>query len=277
MFYGLREACDIAEDMKKLGLTRGIAGKTMVVQGLGNVGAHSARIAQDEGGAILVGVSEVEGAIYKADGIDVHELLKFRKETGSIQGFPGAQFFDKKDRRSVLEFECDILIPAALESQITGENAGRIKAKIIAEAANGPTTFEAEAILNKAGKLVIPDVYLNAGGVTVSYFEWLKNLSHMRFGRMDKRFNQQNYNNLVDLVAQYTGREISEEQRRLIARGAEEVDLVRSGLEETMVSSYLQIREVKMQKKEIEDLRTAAFVSAISKISNDYQNMGIFP
>lgn len=277
VFYGLREACDIPEDMKRLGLTPGIAGKTMVVQGLGNVGAHSARIAQDEGGAILVGVSEVEGAIYKADGIDVHELLKFRKETGSILGFPGAQVFDKKDRRSVLEFECDILIPAALESQITGENAGRIKAKIIAEAANGPTTFEAEAILNKAGKLVIPDVYLNAGGVTVSYFEWLKNLSHMRFGRMDKRFNQQNYNNLVDLVAKYTGREISEEQRRLIARGAEEVDLVRSGLEETMVSSYLQIREIKMQKKEIEDLRTAAFVSAISKISNDYQNMGIFP
>lgn len=277
VFYGLREACAITEDMKALGLAPGIAGKTMVVQGLGNVGAHAARISQDEGGAVLVGVSEVEGAIYKASGIDVHDLLKFRKETGSILGYPGAESFDKKDRRSVLEFECDILIPAALESQITGKNAHRIKAKIIAEAANGPTTFEAEEILNKAGKLVIPDVYLNAGGVTVSYFEWLKNLSHMRFGRMDKRFNQQNYNNLVDLVSQYTGREISEEQRRLIARGAEEIDLVNSGLEETMVSSYQQIREIKMQKKDIEDLRTAAFVSAVSKISNDYLNMGIFP
>ena len=277
VFYGIREACDSLEDMKKLGLSRGMSGKTMVVQGLGNVGSYSAMISQDEGGAVLIGVSEVEGAIYKPDGIDIHDLLKFRKETGSILNYPGAQNFEKEDRKKVMEFECDILVPAALENQITMENVHNIKAKIIAEAANGPITSKASDVLVKGGKLVIPDVYLNAGGVTVSYFEWLKNLSHMRFGRMEKRFDQQNYNNLVDLVERLTGHSVGEKERKFIARGADEVDLVRSGLEETMVSAYQEIREILKRKKKVEDLRTAAFVSAIKKISNDYLSLGIFP
>jgi glutamate dehydrogenase (NAD(P)+) len=249
----------------------------MVIQGLGNVGSHTAIISQDEGGAKIVGVSEVEGAIYKADGMDIHDILKFRKETGSILNYPGATSFEKKNRYAVLEFECDILVPAALENQITAENAARIKAKIIAEAANGPVTSEGEAILLAAGKMIIPDVYLNAGGVTVSYFEWLKNLSHMRFGRMEKRFNQNTYANIVELVERLTGHTISDKEKALIARGADEIDLVRSGLEETMITAYGQIREVLQQKKNVNDLRTAAFVNAINKIASDYLSLGIFP
>lgn len=277
VFYGIREACRYSEDMKKLGLEPGVEGKTMVVQGLGNVGSYTATISQDEGGVKIIGVGEVEGAIYKKDGIDIHDLLRFRKETGSILGYPGATNIEKKDRRAVLEMECDILVPAALENQITTENAHKIKAKIIAEAANGPITSMAEEVLLAAGKLIIPDVFLNAGGVTVSYFEWLKNLSHMRFGRMEKRFNQQTYQNLIELVERLTGHTIGERERHMIGRGAEEIDLVRSGLEETMISSYNQIREVMKRKRKVEDLRTAAFVSAINKISSDYLALGIFP
>ncbi|MCB0583953.1 MAG: Glu/Leu/Phe/Val dehydrogenase [Phaeodactylibacter sp.] len=277
VFYGIREACSYKEDMKKLGLEEGLEGKTMVVQGLGNVGSYTATISQDEGGVKIVGVGEVEGAIYKKDGIDIHDLLKFRKETGSILGYPGARVLDKENRKAVLEMECDILVPAALENQITTENAHKIKAKIIAEAANGPITSMAEEILLDAGKLIIPDVFLNAGGVTVSYFEWLKNLSHMRFGRMDKRFNQQTYQNLIELVERLTGHSIGDRERMMIGRGAEEIDLVRSGLEETMITAYNQIREVMKRKRKVSDLRTAAFVSAINKISSDYLSLGIFP
>lgn len=277
VFYGIREACNVPEDMKKLGLEVGTQGKTFAVQGLGNVGTYSAQIAQAEGGMILVGVSEVEGAIYKKSGIDINELLAFRKETGSILDFPGATSFPKERRREVMEFECDILIPAALENQIDKENAPRVKAKIIAEAANGPVTAEAQEIMVNAGRMIIPDLYLNAGGVTVSYFEWLKNLSHMRFGRMDKRFNQQTYTNLINLVEETTGVAVSPTQRSVIARGADEIDLVRSGLEETMIVAYHQIREVKNRKSEIKDLRTAAFVNAINKIASDYTSLGIWP
>lgn len=277
VLYGIRETCAVKEDMARLGLSAGLEGKTVVVQGLGNVGSHSCTLLQDEGGAKIIGVSEVEGAIYNPNGIDVHAMLRFRQETGSIIGFPGATSLGKEDRRKVLEFECDILVPAALENQITIENASRIKAKIIAEAANGPITSEAEEVLLKAGKLIIPDIYLNAGGVTVSYFEWLKNLAHVRLGLMEKRFNQQINDELVSLVERQTGRVVSPQERTVIVRGADEIDLVRSGLEETMINSYHEIRDILVGNNKVEDMRTAAFVCAINKISNDYMAMGIFP
>jgi len=187
VYYGIREAVSIAEDMKKLGLEPGIAGKTIAIQGLGNVGYHTGLIAQEEGDARIVAVSEYEGAIYKADGLDIPALMKHRKETGSIMNFPGATALPT--REDVLFVECDVLVAAALESQIHKDTAHKVKAKIIAEAANGPVTSDAEEILLGMGVMIIPDMYINAGGVTVSYFEWLKNLSHMRFGRMEKRFN----------------------------------------------------------------------------------------
>ena len=277
VFYGIREACNTPNLMKKLGLELGIEGKTMVVQGLGNVGSYTSIISQDEGGAVIVGVSEVEGAIYNPEGIDIHKLLEHRKEHGTILTYPGAEAFGKEDRRKVMEFECDILVPAALENQIDETNADKIQAKIIAEAANGPVTAAAAEILTKRGIMVIPDIYLNAGGVTVSYFEWLKNLTHMRFGRLQKRFDEATNRNIIAQMEQLTGKEVSERDRQMIVRGADEIDLVRSGLEETMISSFQQMYENYEKTPDIEDLRTAAFMTAIKKISNDYESLGIWP
>ena len=170
-----------------------------------------------------------------------------------------------------------MLIPAALESQIHKDNAKTVKAKIIAEAANGPITADAEEILLKRNVVILPDMYLNAGGVTVSYFEWLKNLSHMRFGRMDKRFNQNTYLNLVNLVENLTGKTITSKEREVLTRGGDEIDLVRSGLEETMVNAYHQIMAVYKRRKSITDIRSAAFVSALDKVASDYLTLGVFP
>jgi len=275
VFYATREACSYAEDMEALGMTTGTEGKTMVIQGLGNVGSYTGMISQDEGKMKIIGVAEYEGSIYSADGLDIHELLAFRKKTGSIIGFPGSTTLEHN--ASALELECDVLVPAALENQINDTNAHKIKAKIIVEAANGPVTPEAEVVLLEKGCLIIPDMYANAGGVTVSYFEWLKNLSHMRFGRMQKRFEANRYELLVDLVLKMTGKELSESERKMLTFGADEVDLVRSGLEETMINAYNGIRKTWKAKPEIKDLRTAAMVYAIQKIAGDYLALGIWP
>lgn len=273
-FYGLREACSIEEDMKKLGLEVGLEGKTFVIQGLGNVGYYAAKFCTQHG-AKLIGVAEYEGGIHKQEGIDLEALMAFRKETGSIVGFDGSTALAK--REDALELECDILIPAALENQITKENAPRIKAKIIGEAANGPVTADAEQILEEKGVMIIPDVFLNAGGVTVSYFEWLKNLSHVRFGRMGKRFEQGAYDRILSIVERETGHTLTKEERASVARGADEADLVYSGLEETMISAYQHTREILQSNPKVENLRTAAFVNAIDKVALCYHELGIFP
>ena len=275
VFYGLREVCSHRDDMKRLGLDKGLQGKRVVVQGLGNVGYHAAKFLQQQGGARIVGLAEYEGAIYSERGLDVEAVMKHRKETGSLLDFPGAT--NLGSREEALELECDILIPAALENQITAENAPRVRAKIVAEAANGPVTAEAEAELLRNGVMVIPDIYLNAGGVTVSYFEWLKNLSHVRFGRMGKRFEQATSENLLRVVEEATGRRLSEAERTTVARGADEVDLVNSGLEESMAVAYDQIRETWKSDPRIPGLRTAAFVVAINKIATCYAELGVFP
>lgn len=274
VFFGLREACSHQEDMKQFGLEAGLEGKRIVVQGLGNVGYHAAQFCQN-GGALIVGLAEYEGAIHNPKGLDVEAVMKHRKERGSLLDFPGAT--NLPNREAALELECDILIPAALENQIIMENAPRVKAKIVAEAANGPTTAEAEQILLNKGVLVIPDIFLNAGGVTVSYFEWLKNLSHVRFGRMGKRFEQTSFENLLRAVEESTGRRLSDAERGRVARGADEVDLVNSGLEESMAVAYHQIRETWQADPKIPDLRTAAFIGAINKIATCYAELGIFP
>jgi glutamate dehydrogenase (NAD(P)+) len=275
VFYGMEEFCRRKNWMDRLGMTTGIAGKKIIIQGLGNVGSFAGTISQNEGGAIIVGVTEYEGAIYNESGIDIVELIKYRKETGSILNFPGAK--NLNSREEGLEMPCDILIPAALENQITKDNAPRIKAKIIAEAANGPVSSDAEEILLSMGVVIIPDMYINAGGVTVSYFEWLKNLSHMRFGRMEKRFNQNAYSRIVKTVEELTGKTIDARERELLTKGADEIDLVRSGLEETMITALDQILEVYESNDKVKDLRTAAFLAALNKIASDYETLGIFP
>ncbi|MBL7974750.1 MAG: Glu/Leu/Phe/Val dehydrogenase, partial [Candidatus Kapabacteria bacterium] len=235
---------------------------------------HAAKFLQ-EGGATIVGIVEWDGAVYSKDGIDVMALDAHRKATGSITNFPGAKTV--KNGNSVLEYPCDILVPAALESQIHADNANGIKAKIVAEGANGPITFDGENILIKKGILMIPDMYINAGGVVVSYFEWLKNLSHVRFGRMDKRFEENTNSQLVAMVERLTGQGLTNAEKKLVVRGADEEDLVNSGLEDTMIGSYHEIMEVWGNHKKVNDMRTAAFISAIDKIATSYSSLGIFP
>jgi len=223
VFYALREACAQKDDMKALGLTSGLEGKRVAIQGLGNVGYHAAKFCR-EGGATVVAIAEREGAILNTRGLNEDQVLQHKKETGSILNSPGAT--NLPGSNDVLESECDVLIPAALENQITAENAPRIKAKIVLEAANGPTTPEGEAILQEKGVFVIPDIYANAGGVTVSYFEWLKNLSHVRFGRMGKRYQETMENRMLRAIEIATGKQFSESDRSAIVRGADELDLV---------------------------------------------------
>lgn len=275
VYYALSEACSVAEDMRALSLNPGLDGKRVVVQGLGNVGYHAAKFVTEEGGAVLVGACEYEGSISKPDGIDVEDLMRHRRETGSILGFPGAT--DLEHNATGLELECDILIPAALENQITSENAPRLHAKIIAEGANGPMTADASAMLSQAGVLVLPDAYANAGGVTVSYFEWLKNLQHVRFGRMEKRFEETAFRQLVKAIEKATGTSFSQTDIAALAKGPDELDLVNSGLEQTMIESYHEIREIHKRSSGAADLRTASFISAIDKIATSYQDLGIFP
>lgn len=272
VFFGIRECVSFDEDMQRRGLTPGIEGKTVVVQGLGNVGYHAAKYMQ-EGGATLVGLAEYEGAIHNPDGLDLEAVMAHRKATGSILNFPGATNIEAS--AEALELPCDILIPAALEGVITKENAPRIKAKIVAEAANGPVTADADTILLENKVLILPDVFLNAGGVTVSYFEWLKNLSHVRFGRLSKRFEQASNERIVKALAAAMQVDIPSDEMMRLTAGADEVDLVYSGLEETMAVAYQETRETAHVKNT--DLRTAAFINAIEKVAVTYSEMGIFP
>jgi len=272
VFYGIQEACNNKEDMKMLNLNHGLEGKTVIIQGLGNVGTYSAKFLQ-KGGAKIIGIAEIEGGIYDPGGIDIDKLLEFREDTGSILDFDDAK--NIKPSSKTLEMECDILVPAALENQITEDNAQNIQAKIIAEAANGPTTSSAHDILKKRGCLIIPDHYLNAGGVTVSYFEWLKNLSHVRFGRLDKRFEENAFKRIVEAIESVSGKKFTQEQINMLSHGASEEDIVESGLEETMIVAYNEINEIR--KKHDVDLRTAAYISAINKIAQAYEQLGIFP
>ncbi|RKD13266.1 glutamate dehydrogenase [Pelobium manganitolerans] len=272
--YAIRECVSVAEDMKKLGLTPGLEGKKIIVQGLGNVGYHTSKFLL-ELGATIVGFCEYEGAIYNEDGLDLEDVIKHRKESGSILAYSKAKK-EFKNSAEGLEQPCDILVPAALENQITEKNVGRLQAKIIGEGANGPTTPGAAAAFLEKGGIIVPDMYANAGGVTVSYFEWLKNLSHVAFGRMARRYDENSSTNLMNLIESTTGITLSAEQRRVVVKGASELELVNSGLEDTMVRSYHEIREKKMQRN-IDSLRTAAFVVAVDKIATSYSNMGIWP
>ena len=274
VFFGTRELVSVAEDMKALGLSPGIEGKRVVVQGLGNVGYFAAKFFQ-QAGAVLVGLAESEGAIANPKGLDLEKVMAHRLERKKLTDFPGATNLAR--REDALELDCDILIPAALERQITAENAGRVKAKIVVEAANGPTTPEADKILDQRNVMVIPDAYINSGGVTVSYFEWVKNLGHVRFGRMQKRYEQASYGRLLQATEQLTGKHFTPEQVALVTHGASEEDLVNSGLEETMIGAYHPIREVWKQRNKKENLRIAAMIVAIDKVALSYEQLGIFP
>jgi len=274
VFYGIREVCNMQDVMQKLGLPVGVKDKKVVVQGLGNVGYHSAKFFR-EAGAKVIALAEYEGAIMNPAGLNEEEVFQHRKKTGSILNFPGATNLAKNT--DALELECDILIPAALENVINGDNAPRVKAKIVGEAANGPCTPEADDIFTQKGILCVPDMYLNAGGVTVSYFEWLKNLSHVRYGRLEKRFAENLNGHILGQIEELTGKRVSDIEREFILHGPEEEDLVHSGLEETMIGATREIMEIWKKNPAIPDMRTAAYVSAINKVANSYNELGIFP
>ena len=274
VFFGIREVCNMKETMTKLGLETGIERKSVVVQGMGNVGYHAAKFFR-QGGAKVIALAEYEGAIMNPKGLNEEEVFQHRKKTGSILNFPGATNITNSSE--ALELDCDILIPAALENVINGENAPRIRAKIIGEAANGPLTPEADEEFIKRGVLVVPDMYLNAGGVTVSYFEWLKNLSHVRYGRMEKRFTENMNAHILGQMEELTGKTVHDKEREFIMHGAEEVDLVNSGLEETMSAATREIMDCWKNNPQIPDMRTAAYVVAINKVGTAYAELGIFP
>lgn len=274
VFFGIREVLNMPDVMAKQGMTVGVEGKTVVVQGLGNVGYHCAKFFREHGSKV-VSIAEYEGAIYNANGLNEEEVFQHRKATGSILNFPGATNLAKSG--DALELECDVLIPAALENVINGENAERVKAKVIGEAANGPLTPEADEVFARKGVLVVPDMYLNAGGVTVSYFEWLKNLSHVRYGRMEKRFTENMNERILEQMESLTSKKVDSSERNRIMHGADEIDLVHSGLEETMIGATREIMEIWKNNPEIPDMRTAAYVCAINKVGTTYAELGIFP
>ena len=274
VFYGIREVCNTPDVMQKIGLPTGVEGKRIVVQGFGNVGYHTAKFFREHG-AKVIAIAEFEGAIVNENGLNEEDVFQHRKNNKSILDFPGAN--NIKNSVDALELECDILIPAALENVINASNAGRIKAKIIGEAANGPLSPEADEVFTKKGVLVIPDMYLNAGGVTVSYFEWLKNLSHVRYGRMEKRFTENLNKHIIGQMEELTGKNMDTKEKNLIEHGPDEVDLVYSGLEQTMIEATREIMHCWKANSEIPDMRTAAYVVAIDKVGTSYAELGIFP
>jgi glutamate dehydrogenase (NAD(P)+) len=273
--YGIREAFKHPEDIAACGLKGSLDGKRVAVQGFGNVGFHAAKFLSEEDGCRIIAVGDVDGGVMSSEGMDVEALAKHRAETGSLKGFPGST--PLPGPRDVLEVDCEILIPAALENQITLDNADRVRARLVAEAANGPTTPGADRKLHQRGVMVIPDLYLNAGGVTVSYFEWTKNLSHIRYGRMEKRLDEVYKEKLVTAVEQVTDGRVPDKLRKELIHGADEVDLVNSGLEGTMQNAYRDIREKLLSDRRLEDLRTAAFAVAIGKVARAYEELGVFP
>jgi glutamate dehydrogenase (NAD(P)+) len=274
LMYALGEACRSTEDMKARGLSTGLDGKRLIVQGLGNVGYHTAKFCREQG-AVIIALAEREGAIYNPNGLNEDDVINHRRRTGSILGFPGA--IDIPKSSDALELDCDVLVPAALENVLTGENAPRIRTKVILEGANGPTTPEADDVFRLKNILVIPDVYANAGGVTVSYFEWLKNLSHVRLGRLDRRREAATELRFLHAIEMATGKKFTEAERQSLVKVTDELAIVNSGLEDTMIVAYQEIREALRQQPEVGDLRTAAFMTAINKVAIVYEELGIFP
>ena len=269
--YALRAFFDHPEDVAKTSLSPGLAGKRVIVQGLGNVGYHAALFLAEEEGAVITHVLERGGAVVNPQGIAIDALKQHLDKKGSVEGFPGFQ----KSGPEMLEAEADILIPAALEMVITQENAHRIKTPLIIEAANGPVSAEADAILRDKGVVIIPDLYANAGGVTVSYFEWIKNLSHICFGRLQKRQSQAQFEAMISGMEDMTGIAFPEKQKAKAMHEMSELALVRSGLEDTMRKAYEDISAEWNSNPKVVDLRNASMLTALSRIVKSYGSLGL--
>lgn len=276
--YALREFFRHPKDRAVAGLKGNLEGKNIIIQGLGNVGYHASHFLSTEDGALITAIIERNGALLNSKGMNVDEVYAHKLETGSVKGCKEGKFV--KDGALVLENECDILIPAAIEGVINMSNAKNIKAALIIEAANGPVTAEADEVLRSKGCVIIPDMYANAGGVTVSYFEWVKNLSHIRFGRMRRKQEESRQRLLIDELIRIMGEmdskaKLTEGFINNYLRGAGEIELVRSGLDDTMCTAYQSMREVWHAREDVEDLRVAAYLVAIERIAKSYQTKGL--
>ena len=271
--FGIREFFRHPEDLKLAQIDGGLDSKKIIVQGLGNVGWHAAKFLSEEDGAKIIGIIERDGAIYSEKGLDVNDVLNYIKENGGVKNFPNSSFTESG--QEMLEKECDILIPAAIEGVINSSNAARIKAPLIAEAANGPVTFEADSILRKKGKVILPDAFLNAGGVTVSYFEWIKNLARIRFGRLERRHEEMKGKLIVETLETMLNAKVPNDLKNKLIEGADELDLVRSGLDDSMRDAYKNIRETYYSMNNVDDFRTASYVVAIKTIAKGYESMNL--
>ena len=272
--YVIREFFRHAADLKATGITGGLGGQRIVLQGLGNVGYYAGKLLEEEDEARIIAIIERDGALVNTDGLPVQQIREYINAHKTIKGFPGAEFTE--NGKAMLEMECDILIPAAMEGQITAENAERINTKLIVEAANGPITFEADEILRKRNITILPDALVNAGGVTVSYFEWIRNLSHIRFGRMERRYDEMRGQHLISAMENLAQKQVPDWMRREIVKGAGELDLVRSGLDDTMRHAYQEMSETLHGNDKVHDFRTAAYVVAINKIARSYFDLGVY-
>ena len=271
--YAIREFFRHREDVEAAHLEGKLAGKTVIVQGLGNVGYHAAKFLEEEDGCLIIGIAERDGAIMDPKGLPVERVKEYLNEHGGVRGFPGATYI--ANGADVMEQDCDILIPAAFEGVINLSNADRIPARLIVEAANGPITAGADEVLRRKGTVIIPDMYANAGGVTVSYFEWVKNLSHIRFGRMQRRAEEAKQQMLIDELEAMTGSNFSDAFKSRYLQGSDELTLVRSGLDDTMRTAYQAMREVWHGRNDVHDLRTAAYIVSISRVAESYKVLGI--
>ncbi|ABF64882.1 Glu/Leu/Phe/Val family dehydrogenase [Ruegeria sp. TM1040] len=276
--YALQEFFRYEEDKAKAGLSGTLDGKRVIVQGLGNVGYHAAKFLSEEDGCKIVAVIERDGGLYDENGLDIEDLRAWIEKHDGVDGYPSGRYI--KNGAKYLEEDCDILIPAALEGVINLSNAENVKAKLIIEAANGPVTAGADEILRKKGTVIIPDMYANAGGVTVSYFEWVKNLSHIRFGRMQRRQEEARHQLVVDqleMLSESMGKtwSLDPKFKEKYLRGAGELELVRSGLDDTMRIAYQSMRQVWHERDDVSDLRTAAYLVSIDKVASSYRAKGL--
>jgi glutamate dehydrogenase (NAD(P)+) len=271
--YALQEFFRHKEELNATGLDGTLEGKRIIIQGLGNVGYHAAKFLSEEDGAKIIGIIVRDGGIFNPEGIHVEEAYYHRCSHGGLKGFAGGEFIEPGEK--LLEAECDILIPAAIEGAIHEHNAPNIRAKLIAEAANGPITFEADRILRNRGITILPDAYVNAGGVVVSYFEWIRNLSHMRFGRIERRLDESRGKHVIAALEETTGTQVPEWIRNSLSRGADELDLVRSGLDDSMRMALQEIIDIRGRKPELEDYRAAAYVIALQKLARSYIDIGV--
>ena len=260
-----------SSDLKKTKIKGNLKSQKIIIEGLGKVGYFAAKALRDHGSTII-GIIEKDQSFFNPKGLDIDLIRTWLDQSSEAKDYPNQKELLSKDE--VFSTACDIFIPAATEGTITEDNFHLLNTKLICEGANGPLTSRADQFLNDKGVLIIPDLYANAGGVAVSYFEWVRNLQHMRFGRMEKRRKEYENASLISVIETSTGSKISSQTKNLLNQGPTEIDLVRSGLEDMMTEAYENMSEIWNENK-YDSLRTTAYIYSIKKLIESYRNIGI--